>query len=32
MDENGNMVKPYTTEDILSWMGLGEEETKHETD
>lgn len=32
MDENGNMVKPYTTEDILSWMGLGEEETAHETD
>lgn len=32
MDENGNMIKPYTTEDILSWMGLGEEETAHETD
>lgn len=32
MDENGNMVKPYTTEDVLSWMGLGEEETNRETD
>ncbi len=32
MDENGNMIKPYTTEDVRSWMGLGEEETDHETD
>ncbi len=31
MDENGKLIKPYTTEDILSWMGLGEEETAHET-
>lgn len=31
MDENGEMIKPYTTEDVRSWMGLGEEETNHET-
>ena len=21
MDEDGNMIKPYTTEEIASWMG-----------
>ena len=31
MDENGNLIKPYTTEDIITWMkereGGGESET-----
>ena len=31
MDENGNLIKPYTTEDVIAWMkereGGGESET-----
>ena len=24
VDEEGNLIKPYTTEDVIEWMGLGE--------